>query len=158
MKINRQTTGELPQLPEAAKPAAPAPVAKPAAQAQPAAQPRTGNGGLAADIRGTFSEETEAELPSTALFRFGPAFAVGAALGTDWFPNQRTSLRVELGGRLWRMRTPTGLLSNRRVGKDDPRIEAYGTVDELNAVLGIARAEGLDRARALLHARRQQRP
>ena len=40
----------------------------------------------------------------------------------------------------------TGLLSNRRVGKDDPRIEAYGTVDELNAVLGIARAEGLDAA------------
>lgn len=38
----------------------------------------------------------------------------------------------------------TGLLSNRRVGKDDPRIEAYGTIDELNAVLGIARAEGLD--------------
>ncbi|MEJ7640528.1 MAG: ATP:cob(I)alamin adenosyltransferase, partial [Singulisphaera sp.] len=40
----------------------------------------------------------------------------------------------------------TGLLSNRRVGKDDPRIEAYGTIDELNAVLGIARAEGLDDA------------
>ncbi len=40
----------------------------------------------------------------------------------------------------------TGLLSNRRVGKDDPRIEAYGTIDELNAVLGIARAEGLDAA------------
>ena len=32
------------------------------------------------------------------------------------------------------------------MGKDDPRIEAYGTVDELNAVLGIARAEGLDAA------------
>jgi hypothetical protein len=72
-----------------------------------------GHGGLTADIRGTFNEETEAELPSTALFRFGPAFAVGGALGTDWFPNQRTSLRVELGGRLWRMRTPTGLLSDR---------------------------------------------
>jgi cob(I)alamin adenosyltransferase len=34
----------------------------------------------------------------------------------------------------------TGLLSNRRVGKDDPRIEAYGTVDELNAQLGVALA------------------
>src|SRR5262249_4210277 len=31
----------------------------------------------------------------------------------------------------------TGLLGAGRVGKDDPRIEAYGTVDELNAVLGI---------------------
>lgn len=37
----------------------------------------------------------------------------------------------------------TGLLSDRRVGKDDIRIEAYGTVDELNAVLGVVRAAGL---------------
>ena len=36
----------------------------------------------------------------------------------------------------------TGLLGTGRVGKDDPRIEAYGTVDELNAVLGLARAAG----------------
>lgn len=33
----------------------------------------------------------------------------------------------------------TGLLGSRRVRKDDLRIEAYGTIDELNAVLGIAR-------------------
>src|SRR5271166_769423 len=39
----------------------------------------------------------------------------------------------------------TGLLGNRRVPKDDVRIEAYGTVDELNAVLGLARAHGLGR-------------
>jgi cob(I)alamin adenosyltransferase len=38
----------------------------------------------------------------------------------------------------------TGLLGSRRVPKDDVRIEAYGTVDELNAVLGLARAQGLD--------------
>jgi cob(I)alamin adenosyltransferase len=38
----------------------------------------------------------------------------------------------------------TGLLGSRRVPKDDVRIEAYGTIDELNAVLGIARAAGLD--------------
>jgi cob(I)alamin adenosyltransferase len=37
----------------------------------------------------------------------------------------------------------TGLLANRRVSKDDPRIEAYGTIDELNAALGVARAQGL---------------
>ena len=40
----------------------------------------------------------------------------------------------------------TGLLGNRRVPKDDIRIEAYGTVDELNAVLGLARAQGLSSA------------
>jgi cob(I)alamin adenosyltransferase len=33
----------------------------------------------------------------------------------------------------------TGLVGGRRVGKDDLRIECYGTVDELNATLGIAR-------------------
>ncbi len=31
----------------------------------------------------------------------------------------------------------TGLFSGQRVSKDHPRIEAYGTVDELNAALGI---------------------
>jgi cob(I)alamin adenosyltransferase len=34
----------------------------------------------------------------------------------------------------------TGLMYGRRVGKADPRVEAYGTVDELNAALGMARA------------------
>lgn len=34
----------------------------------------------------------------------------------------------------------TGLLGPGRVGKNDLRIEAYGTVDELNAVLGVARS------------------
>lgn len=37
----------------------------------------------------------------------------------------------------------TGLLGPRRVFKDNARIDAYGTVDELNAVLGVVRAEGL---------------
>jgi cob(I)alamin adenosyltransferase len=38
----------------------------------------------------------------------------------------------------------TGLLGSRRVSKDDPRIDAYGIVDELNAAIGLARALGLD--------------
>lgn len=38
----------------------------------------------------------------------------------------------------------TGLLGPGRVPKDSPRIDAYGSVDELNAVLGVARALGLD--------------
>ncbi|NIL98552.1 MAG: cob(I)yrinic acid a,c-diamide adenosyltransferase [Planctomycetales bacterium] len=36
----------------------------------------------------------------------------------------------------------TGLIGGQRTWKDDPRIEAYGTVDELNAVLGTARCAG----------------
>jgi cob(I)alamin adenosyltransferase len=34
----------------------------------------------------------------------------------------------------------TGLLGGVRLGKDDLRISAYGTVDELNALLGVCRA------------------
>jgi cob(I)alamin adenosyltransferase len=37
----------------------------------------------------------------------------------------------------------TGLFDNRRVGKDDLRIAAYGTVDELNSLVGLLRAEPL---------------
>jgi cob(I)alamin adenosyltransferase len=37
----------------------------------------------------------------------------------------------------------TGLLAGQRVAKDHPRVEAYGTADELNATLGMARALGL---------------
>src|SRR3989442_14838003 len=33
----------------------------------------------------------------------------------------------------------TGLVGGRRVPKDSPRIEAYGTVDELNAIVGLVR-------------------
>lgn len=38
----------------------------------------------------------------------------------------------------------TGLFGGPRVGKDDPRVRAYGDVDELNAVLGVALAESGD--------------
>lgn len=38
----------------------------------------------------------------------------------------------------------TGLLGSGRVSKDAMRVEVYGTVDELNASLGVARAHGLD--------------
>jgi cob(I)alamin adenosyltransferase len=36
----------------------------------------------------------------------------------------------------------TGLFGGARIGKDDPRVEAYGAVDELNSVVGLARAAG----------------
>lgn len=39
----------------------------------------------------------------------------------------------------------TGLASGERIGKDARRIEAYGTVDELNSQLGVVLATGIDR-------------
>lgn len=45
----------------------------------------------------------------------------------------------------------TGLLGEGRVSKDDPRIEAVGAVDEVMAVLGVARAHArAGQTRALL--------
>jgi cob(I)alamin adenosyltransferase len=38
----------------------------------------------------------------------------------------------------------TGLFDGTRVSKADPRVDAYGAVDETNAWLGLARAAGLD--------------
>jgi cob(I)alamin adenosyltransferase len=40
----------------------------------------------------------------------------------------------------------TGLWGGGRIPKDSPRINAYGTVDECNAVIGIARAAGMDKS------------
>jgi cob(I)alamin adenosyltransferase len=37
----------------------------------------------------------------------------------------------------------TGLFGGARVSKTDVRVEAYGTVDETNAVIGVARAAGV---------------
>jgi len=34
----------------------------------------------------------------------------------------------------------TGLLTGERTPKDSPRVEAYGTIDEINSALGLARA------------------
>ena len=39
----------------------------------------------------------------------------------------------------------TALVGGRRVAKDAPRIEAYGTIDELNAVIGLARVFNAER-------------
>lgn len=49
----------------------------------------------------------------------------------------------------------TGLGGGQRVAKDSLRIAAYGTVDELNSVLGVALASGLD-ARLAAELRRIQ--
>jgi cob(I)alamin adenosyltransferase len=39
----------------------------------------------------------------------------------------------------------TFLLGSRRVSKDDPRVEAYGTIDELNTVIGVVIAVSKNR-------------
>jgi cob(I)alamin adenosyltransferase len=51
----------------------------------------------------------------------------------------------------------TGLFGGGRVSKDEMRVQAYGTVDELNSVLGMVRAQGageldgvLERLQAML--------
>ena len=48
-------------------------------------------------------------------------------------------------------RGETALAGGQRVAKDSPRIEAYGTVDELNAFIGLARetARGIESAAPL---------
>lgn len=43
----------------------------------------------------------------------------------------------------------TALFGGGRVGKEDVRVDAYGQVDELNAAIGVARAEGLGEMDAL---------
>ena len=53
-------------------------------------------------------------------------------------------------------RGETGLFDGTRVSKADPRVEAYGGVDELNAWLGVIRAEttGRDVADLLMRIQR----
>lgn len=45
----------------------------------------------------------------------------------------------------------TALFGGGRVQKDDERVDAYGQVDELNSVLGVARAAGLGKLDAYVH-------
>ena len=51
----------------------------------------------------------------------------------------------------------TGLLYGGRVPKTDPRVEAYGTVDEANSALGLGRALAKDPKvkEVLLHVQRE---
>jgi cob(I)alamin adenosyltransferase len=50
----------------------------------------------------------------------------------------------------------TGLFDGTRVSKADPRVEAYGEVDELGALLGLVRASGVDQETADLIERLQR--
>lgn len=70
-----------------------------------------GTGGIVADLRR--GAESEEEIPENARFDFGPSFAVGAAVGTEWFPTRRLSLRAEVRDRLWQIGAPEGLRPGR---------------------------------------------
>ena len=50
----------------------------------------------------------------------------------------------------------TGLLSGERIGKDDPRVEAYGTVDELGTTLGVAKVHASERIANYIHGIQQK--
>ena len=50
----------------------------------------------------------------------------------------------------------TGLLSGERIGKDDPRVEAYGTVDELGTTLGVAKVHASERIAQYIHEIQQK--
>ena len=82
--------------------------------------------GMVADARGSFAEEDA--IPAAGLFRFGPSFALGGALGTDWFPATRTSLRLELQGMLWRTTTPAGFAPLRATTRNEWKPGAGVTV------------------------------
>jgi hypothetical protein len=62
--------------------------------------------GYARQITGR--DSAQSSVPEQERYRFGPAFAVGAQLGSDLFVARNLSVRLELNGRLWRMSAPAG--------------------------------------------------
>ena len=64
-------------------------------------------GGIAIDASGL--DELEEEIPAEQRFQFGPAFAAGIGLGTDFFLTERFSLRAEVRDHIWRLTHPGGL-------------------------------------------------
>lgn len=57
---------------------------------------------------------TESNLPENQVVDYGPAFAVGTAVGTDWFLTDRISVNLSGRGLLWRLTTPEGLTEDGR--------------------------------------------
>jgi hypothetical protein len=66
----------------------------------------TGTAGLVTDLSGP--SDVELRAPVNERWEPGPSFALGAAIGTDFFPVERVSLRLELSNRLWRVAAPAG--------------------------------------------------
>jgi hypothetical protein len=65
-----------------------------------------GSGGLMSDLNR--SSDLEANIAEGAQYDFGPSFALGLGIGTDWFPTRRLSVRVEGRDRLWQIEAPPG--------------------------------------------------
>lgn len=64
-------------------------------------------GGFATNLTpGTGREDV---ITDDQYFRFGPAFAAGAGLGTDFYVTERLSLRLDFRDKLWRLALPVGL-------------------------------------------------
>jgi len=68
-------------------------------------------GGFVADL--TRQDPREEAIPAEQRFKFGPGFAAGGAMGTEFFVTERLSLRAEARDHLWRtthpaLLTPTG--------------------------------------------------
>src|SRR5216110_3987521 len=71
----------------------------------------------------------------------GRAFTVDVEYrGGRSMPISITRVYTRLGDR-----GETGLVGGKRVPKDSPRIVAYGTIDELNAIVGIVRTFNAER-------------
>lgn len=78
--------------------------------------PRTWHGlqpsvAVTAGVVGDMASRTEVEsqLGGDQLVALGPAFALGASAGTDWYPTDRLSLELRATDHIWRRRTPAGL-------------------------------------------------
>ena len=71
--------------------------------------------------------------------------------------------KSKMGGRLSKRiytragdKGKTGLLSGERIDKADPRVEAYGTVDELGTFLGLAKVHSSERIAGYIHGIQQK--
>lgn len=78
--------------------------------------PRTWHGiapyiGLSAGVVDDYTplSDFESELDEELLFDFGPGFAAGTSLGTDFFLTEQFSIRAEARDQLWRYTYPTTL-------------------------------------------------
>src|SRR6266571_2538921 len=62
-------------------------------------------------------------------------------------PQRRSPMTISITRVYTRLgdRGETGLVGGKRVPKDSPRIVAYGTIDELNAIVGIVRTFNAER-------------
>src|SRR5438132_7112107 len=76
------------------------------------------------------------------------ADAVASTAGARVFtssriPQRRSPMTISITRVYTRLgdRGETGLVGGKRVPKDSPRIVAYGTIDELNAIVGIAHVQ-----------------